>query len=123
MNQSIGHLLERSFTEIWNERDSTRRLAAIERLYAPDFRFFESDAVFEGRAATQARIEELQGQWPAGSFFQFDGAARVNHNLVQLSWNLGPAGHPLIFGMDVAVVEQGMIKSLYLFLAPPAEEK
>ena len=45
MNQSIGHLLEQSLLEVWNERDATRREAAINRLYAPDMRFFEKDAV------------------------------------------------------------------------------
>lgn len=109
--------------DVWNERDATRREAAINRLYAPDMRFFEHDAIIEGRAAIQAHIGKAQAQWPADFVFHHEKGARVNHELVQLSWTLGPAGVPVVHGMDVAVIEQGSIKSLHVFVDPSAESK
>jgi hypothetical protein len=123
MNEPIGTLLEQSLMEIWNERDASRREAAINRLYAPDMRFYEHHAIIEGRAAIHAHIGAAQAQWPAEFVFHFDQGARVNHELVQLSWTLGPAGQPVVYGMDVAVVEQGYLKSLHVFLDPPANGK
>jgi hypothetical protein len=120
MNQPNGRLLEQSLLEVWNERDASRREAAINRLYAPDVRFYEHNALIEGRAAIHAHIGAAQAQWPAEFIFHFDKGARVNHDLVQLSWTLGPAGAPVVYGMDVAVVEQDYIKSLHVFLDPPA---
>lgn len=119
MNQSIGHVLEQSLMDVWNERDNARREAAINRLYATNMRFFEQDDIVEGRAAINAHIAAAQAHWPAEFVFHFDKGARVNHSLAQLSWTLGPAGTPVVFGMDVAVVEQGVITSLHVFIDPP----
>jgi hypothetical protein len=41
----------------------------------------------------------------------------VNHTTQIISWNLGPKGAaPIASGMDVAITENDMIKSIYLFL-------
>lgn len=122
MNSSIGDLLEKSMTEVWSERDETRRQAALERLYAPDVRFFEPEKVFEGRARIHARIGEFLAMWPPDFVFYFDQAARINHNFVQLSWNFGaPGASPAVSGMDIAVVENNLISELYLFLDTPPQ--
>jgi len=41
----------------------------------------------------------------------------VNHNLGRAIWAAGPVGKPPVAqGMDIAQIEDGKIKSLYVFL-------
>ncbi|MEV5717900.1 MarR family winged helix-turn-helix transcriptional regulator [Amycolatopsis mediterranei] len=47
------------------------------------------------------------------------GPVLVNHDLGHLAWELGPEGAPpVVRGIDVALVEDGVIKKLYTMLLP-----
>lgn len=43
--QNTVQLLEDSLLVIWNDRDAARRLAAMEKVYAADMTFYESNGV------------------------------------------------------------------------------
>lgn len=119
MNDMSGSLMERNLLEVFGQRVSTRRAAAIVEIYTADCTFYEAEETVVGRDALNARVEELLQEAP-GFVFSAAGPAQVNHDLGRLQWHFGPAGAPpVVTGMDVAVFEHGRIRALYTFLDKP----
>ncbi len=121
----MGHtaqLLEDSLLVIWNDRDADRRLKGMKKIYAPDMHFYESNTgePIIGHQAINELISKLQKEWPIEFQFQLNKPSQVNHQIQMIYWDLGPQGiKPIATGMDVAVIENDLIKSLYLFLDIP----
>lgn len=114
--------LEHSLLVIWNDRNADRRLAAMKQTYAPDVHFYEFNAgtPIVGHTAINELISKLQAEWPPESRFELNKPSQVNHSIQIASWNLTPRGmQPIATGMDVAVIENDLIKSFYLFLDTP----
>ena len=112
-------LLEDSLLVIWNDRDSDKRLETMKKTYAPDIHFYESNEgnAIIGHQAINELISKLQSEWPIEFQFELNKPSQVNHTIQVISWNLGPKGAtPVASGMDVAIIENDLIKSLYLFL-------
>ncbi|MEO8416920.1 MAG: nuclear transport factor 2 family protein [Ginsengibacter sp.] len=119
MKNASAKLLEQALGEVWNERDEVKRLEAMKRVYAPDVIFYEADdaAEFKGFEAINTRIIELFRGFPPGTAFHFKTGEEINHGVLKKSWTLGVAGQPpLATGMDVAIIENGLIKAFHLFL-------
>ena len=121
-----AQLLENSLLVIWNDRNADRRLEAMKKTYAPDVHFYEfntGEAII-GYKAINELISKLQKDWPPESRFELNKPSQVNHSIQIASWNLGSAGtQPIATGMDVAVIENNLIKSFYLFLDAPEKNK
>ncbi|MBJ6109918.1 hypothetical protein JAO73_12920 [Hymenobacter sp. BT523] len=116
---NAAQLLEDSLLIIWNDRNANRRLAAMHGVYAADIAFFEREGAeaISGHRAINELITTLQAEWPVEFQFALTKPAQANHPVQLVSWRLGAAGAPPVAtGSDVAVVENGLIKSLYLFL-------
>lgn len=116
---TTAKLLEDSLLVIWNDRNAEKRLEVMKSLYAPDIQFFESNTgeAIVGHNAINELISKLQTEWPIEFEFQLNKPSQVNHETQIISWNLGPKGAtPIATGMDVAITENDLIKSLYLFL-------
>ena len=116
---NTAQLLEDSLLVIWNDRNEETRLEAMKNIYAPGIQFFESDPgqAIVGHEALNKLISKLQSAWPIEFQFELNGPSRVNHDIQIASWNLGPLGAtPAATGMDVAVIENNLIRTLYLFL-------
>jgi len=116
--QSI--LLQDSLLLIWNNRNSSERLKLMEKIYAPDIKFFEDDQSepFIGYETIDNLIQKLQQDWPDNFEFKLITTPKSNHNIQHISWELGTSGQQSVAaGADVAIIEDGKIKSLYLFLA------
>jgi SnoaL-like domain len=119
---ALGPLMERNLLEVFGQRDSARRAAAIVEIYTADCTFFEAEERIAGRDALNAKVESLL-QGSPGFVFRAAGPAQVNHDLGRLQWHLGPAGAPpVVTGMDVAIFEHGKIRALYTFLDKPASD-
>ncbi len=119
MKNASAKLIEQALGEIWNERDETKRLEVMKRIYAPDVIFYEADdaAEFKGFEVINARIIELFRGFPAGTAFHFKTGEEINHGVIKKSWTLGVLGEPPIAtGMDVAIIENGLIKAFHQFL-------
>jgi len=119
-----AQLLENSLLVIWNERNADRRLEAMKQTYAPDVHFYEFNTgeAIVGHTAINELITKLQSEWPPESRFELNKPSQVNHQIQIASWNLGPQGmQPVATGMDVAVIENDLIKSFYLFLDTPGK--
>jgi len=112
-------LLQESLLLIWNNRNAAERLSIMGKIYAPDITFFENDKgqPFIGFESINNLIEKLQQNWSPDFEFTITETPKSNHNVQHISWNLGiPGEEPIAIGMDVAIVESGKIKFLYLFL-------
>jgi hypothetical protein len=112
-------LLQDSLLLIWNNRNSAERLALMDKTYAPDIAFFEGDdsEPFIGFAAIDSLIQKLQQDWPSDFEFTLTASPKSNHNVQHISWELGvPRQQQVATGTDVAFMENGKIKFLYLFL-------
>lgn len=121
-----AQLLENSLLVIWNDRNPDRRLEAMKKTYAPDVHFYEfnSGKAIAGHTAINELISKLQSEWVPESRFELNKPSQVNHSIQIASWNLGPQGmQPIATGMDVAVIENNLIKSFYLFLDAPEKSK
>ena len=120
MSDTLGHLMERNLLEVFGQRDSARRTAAIAGLYTADCTFFEAEGRVTGREALNTKVGSILKNAP-GFVFRAVGSAQVNHDLGRLQWQLGPAGAPpVVTGTDIAVFEHGRIRALYTFLDEPA---
>ena len=114
-----AQLLENSLLVIWSDPNADRRLEEMKKTYAPDVHFYEfnTEEAIIGYKAINELISKLQKEWPPESRFELNKPSQVNHSLQIASWNLGPEGkQPAITGVDVAVIENDLIKSFYLFL-------
>src|SRR4051812_10279200 len=112
-------LMRQNLDDVFNERDGTLRLQAIQSLYSEDAIFYEGEDKFEGWLAISKRFDAILAPTPPDFAFRVAGHAGRIHDLEQLSWELGPSvGPPVARGLDVALIEDGRIKVLYTFIDP-----
>ncbi|UFH54491.1 nuclear transport factor 2 family protein [Spirosoma sp. KNUC1025] len=117
-------LLEDSLLKVWSERNDEKRLDVMQQIYAPDILFYESDqgTAIKGHQAIDTLIRTLQAKWAPGFVFSLTKPAVINHGVSQVSWTLGAAdAPPIASGMDIAIVANGLIKELYLYLDGPTD--
>ncbi len=117
--ENSAKLLEDSLLVIWNDRQAESRLATMKAVYADDIVFYESNAgpAIVGHHAINDLISKLQQQWPLEFSFELTRTPQVNHAVQHISWTLGiPGQTPVASGFDIAIAEEGKIKSLHLFL-------
>jgi hypothetical protein len=118
-NTTDGLLLARNLDDVFNERDSDRRMQAIKALYAEDAVFYEGDEKFEGWAAIAKRFDDILVPTPSEFRFSIVKTPGRIHDLEQLQWQLGPVqGTSVASGLDVGQVSEGKIQSLYTFVDP-----
>jgi hypothetical protein len=116
MSDTLGLLMERNLLEVFGQRDSARRAAAIGEIYTADCTFFEAEEQVTSREALNAKVGSILKDAP-GFVFHAVGPAQINHDLGRLRWQFGPAGAPpVVTGTDIAVFEHGRIRALYTFL-------
>ncbi len=117
MSDTLADLMLKNLSEVFGERDSERRMAAIKNLYSDDAVFFEGKQRFEGRQRISDAVAALQASFPAEFEFSAVTPPARNHDVGRLFWRLGPPGSPpVVNGMDIAQFKDGRIHSLYVFL-------
>ena len=117
--KNSAQLLEDSLLVIWNDRDPEERLKAMEKIYASDIHFYESNSgtAIIGFDDINNTISNLQSGWGPKVLFELSKPSQTNHNVQLASWILGAPGEkPVASGMDVAIVENEKIKALHLYL-------
>ncbi|WP_375447142.1 nuclear transport factor 2 family protein [uncultured Fibrella sp.] len=122
MADKLEQLLEDSLLNVWSERDDAHRLEVMAQIYAPDIVFYETDEgeAIRGHQGIDALIKTLQAQWPPEFVFTLKKPAVINHGVSHVAWTLGPADAiPVASGMDIAIIDNGLIKALYLYLDGP----
>jgi len=110
-------LLHGNIEQVFNERDATKRLAAMAKLWSPEPMMFEPGEVLAGRETISATVSTLQARLPAGTRFTPTGPVTGHHDLYILPWQAGQPGQPPhTLGRDVAVLKDGVIDRLWVFL-------
>jgi len=108
-------LIER-YIATWNEQDPAARRAAIDAIWTEDARYVDPIAVAEGRDAIDATIGAVQQQF-AGLDFRLAGPVDAHHDIARFTWELAAGdGEALVVGFDVAVIEDGRIRTVHGFL-------
>jgi hypothetical protein len=116
MTDPIEALMKANLLQVFGERDPEARAAAIERTYTEDVVFSDPEEVVVGREAVGAKAQRLLDGAP-GFVFSEGGPVHVNHDMGVLAWNFGPAGAPpAVTGMDICLVENGLIAKIYTIL-------
>ena len=117
MNDTLAQLMEESIKQVWSQRNSVRRMVALEAIYAKDSTLFEVGEIITGYDAINDKVSRTVNGMPADFVFTRLKPVIINNNIGRLVWGLGPKDKPPVAtGMDIAVFENGKIKSLYVFL-------
>ena len=110
-------LMEENLNQVWNERNSQTRLTALESIYSFNATLNHVGDQVTGLEAINKSVSETQKMLPPNFVFTKLKPVIINNNIGRLIWGAGPAGQaPVATGMDVALFENGRIKSLYVFL-------
>ncbi|HEX6108432.1 MAG TPA: nuclear transport factor 2 family protein [Ktedonobacteraceae bacterium] len=116
MAEKIRDVMHANLFEVFNERDPQRRIAAIAKTYTADVVFSDPDEIVTGREALNTKAQHLLDKAP-GFVFTAAGPIYENHDLGYLAWHFGPVGQtPVVSGMDIALVQEGRIATLYTLL-------
>ena len=117
----LDALMQANIVRVFNERNASLRLAALDELYAEDATLYDPETVATGRLAISKAVDDLLLSLPPDFVLSATGHA-VGHNGVgRLFWRAGPPNGPVaVTGTDVAHIENGRIKLLYVFVDPAA---
>ena len=114
-------LMQANLQRVFGERDAERRLDAIRALYAEDAVLNEPHASVQGHVAIRDAVTALLASLPPDFVFTAAGPASGHHGIGRLRWRSGPAGGPVaVTGMDIAQIEDGLIRVLTVFVDAPA---
>lgn len=116
------HLMRANLANVFNERDSGKRIGAIGNLYAEGATLYEPpDTAAEGHAAICEAVTRLLASLPPEFAFTATGPALGHHGIGRLRWQAGPPNGPVaVNGMDIACFQDGRIRSLHVFIEPTA---
>lgn len=114
-------LMQANIVRVFNERDPDRRRVALGELYAEDATLYDPETVATGREAISGAVDTLLRSLPPDFVFTATGHAVGHNGAARLFWRAGPPDGPVaVTGTDVAHIEDGRIKLLYVFVDPVA---
>jgi hypothetical protein len=108
--------------EVFSERDPEKRRAAIERTYTEDVRFVDPDAEVVGRQALNDRAQKILDDAPASFVLEADGLAYVSPDTAAQAWRFGPPGSPVVRGIDILTVSDGLVSIVRTLIRSRADE-
>lgn len=114
-------LMHANIVRVFNERDPGRRRMALGELYSEDATLYDPETVATGWGAISQAVEDLLLRLPPDFVFTATGQAVGHNGAARLFWRAGPPDGPVaVTGTDVAHIENGRIKLLYVFVDPGA---
>ena len=117
----LDALMQANIGRVFNERNPDRRRAALDELYTENATLCDPETVATGRQAISDAVGSLHRMLPSGFVFTAVGHAVGHNGAARLFWQAGPPGGPAaVTGTDVAHIEHGRIKLLYVFVDPGA---
>jgi len=117
----LDALMQANIARVFNERNSDRRRAALGELYTVNATLCDPETVATGREAISRAVDNLLRILPPDFVFTATGHAVGHNGAARLFWRAGPPDGPVaITGTDVAHIEDGRIKLLYVFVDPVA---
>jgi SnoaL-like domain len=117
----LDALMQANIVRVFNERNPDRRRLALGELYTEDATLYDPETAATGRQAISEAVDSLHRILPADFVFTATGYAVGHNGAARLFWRAGPPDGPAaITGTDVAHIEDGRIKLLYVFVDPVA---
>jgi hypothetical protein len=115
----LNAVMQANVARVFSERDPSRRRAALNELYAEDAILYELEAVAVGREAISEAVGKLLDSLPPDFVFTAIGPAIGHNATARLFWRGGtPNGPVAVTGTDVAHIERGKVKRIYVFVDP-----
>jgi hypothetical protein len=113
-------LLRANLERVFNERDGTKRNAAVQELFSPKPIMYEPAGIVTGQAAISEVAGALLKRFGPDFSFVAEGVAVGHHGLGYLKWRAGPANGPVVVsGVDLAEISDGRITRLWVLLDAP----
>lgn len=104
------------YIALWNETDSGKRRALIDKAWTEDANYVDPLMKGEGHAGIDAMIAGVQQRF-AGGRFTLRGTPEGHNDRVRFSWSLANGDAPIAHGTDFAVVTaDGRLKAVTGFL-------
>lgn len=105
-----------NYVAAWNEADATRRASLLDTTFTKDVSYRDPIMQGDGHDGIAQLIDGVQQRFP-GFRFSLRGTPDGFGAFIRFSWNLGPEGvDAVIEGTDIAVIENGRLKSVTGFL-------
>ena len=116
---NYDELLRDHLEQVFNERNTDRRLAALARLYNDDAAVIDPDGTWTGHLAISQRVGDLQASFPDDFSFRPAGPGVGLNGVGYLPWRLEASNDPmLVSGVDVMHIRAGRIQATYVLIAP-----
>jgi hypothetical protein len=113
-------LMQANLDQVFGERDPTRRMAAIRRIYHANAELHEPQRSVRGHEAISQAVEDLLAHLPPTFGFTAIRPATGHNGVGRLQWRAGPPGGPVaVTGTDVAHIDGDLIRALHVFLDQP----
>ena len=110
-------IMQANLALVFGERDPTRRIEAIRKIYDENAFLHEPHRSVRGHDAISQAVTELLGSLPQDFRFTAIRPAVGHNGLGRLRWKAGPPnGRPAVTGTDIAQIEGGLIQTLHIFL-------
>ena len=116
MNTEQINQLQDIHVTAWNEKDATKRLELLKKIYTDDIKMYDKDFIFDGITAVSDFIGQLMATDPAFSF----AAAKpieVLQNSARLFGHIQTSGG-MLNSMDFFLLNNGKINHLYAYMEP-----
>ena len=110
-------LLHTNLYEVFAERASDQRQAAIERTYVEDVRFIDPEGEVVGRHALNDRAQKILDDAPADFVLEEDGLEYVGPGIAAQPWRFGPPGSPVVRGMTILALRDGRVSVVRALVA------
>lgn len=117
MNSALALLMDENLAWVWSERDASDRIKSIQTIYTAESTLYHVGHKTTGYEAINESVNNVLANMPEEfTFFKLKPVV-INNNIGRLIWGVGPNIESIVAtGMDIAVFEDGKIKSLYVFL-------
>jgi hypothetical protein len=114
-------LLYSNLHDVFSERETGKRWAAIERTYHEDVRFIDPEGEVVGWQALNQRAQKILDDAPSDFVLEEDGLAYIGSDTAAMPWRFGPPGSPAVSGIDILTLHDGrvsVVRTLIGFRAP-----
>ncbi len=115
---SVAELLHANLHDVFDNRDAAARRAAIDRVYTEDVAFTDPEGVTIGREGVDRKAAALLAGAPEDFGFAEDGIPYVGEDIGALPWAFGPAGRPVVRGIDIITVRAGRVAAIRTLVVP-----
>lgn len=117
--EKVRSLSRAVLLEVFDERDTNRRVEAINRIFAEDVRFIDHNGTHDGRAEIGEAVNRLHARF-ADFRFTHAGEPQILESAARLNWQFGPPSEPAkVTGTDTILIRDGHVSVLVVFLDPP----